>query len=98
MFYNSPISNRFFSPSHKTLTQGTFVFGGILFFLAILIFAYPMLIVYFIAGLILLTGVSVLTVAWKLLQVKKSVSQVEYRETPLSFNRGSRVIYFRWNG
>ncbi|MBT3920995.1 MAG: hypothetical protein HOF21_00305 [Nitrospina sp.] len=98
MFYNDPISNRIFSQSHRTLTQGTFIFGGILFFLAILIFAYPMLIVYFIAGLILLAGISVLTIAWKLWQVRKSVSQFEYRETPLSINRGPRVIYFRWYG
>ena len=95
MTYNNPFSDKFFSQGHRTLTQGTFIFGGILFLLAILIFAYPMLIAYFIAGVILLVGTVVLTLGWKLWQVRDNISHMDYRETPVSFNR--RTIYFRWH-
>ena len=43
MSYNNHFSNSFFSQSHKTLTWGTFVFGGTLLLLAVLIFAYLLL-------------------------------------------------------
>ena len=60
MIYNNPFSETFFSQRHKALTWGTFTFGGALFLLAIIIFAYPALIAYFFAGAILLTAISVL--------------------------------------
>ena len=101
MTYNNPFSDRFFSQGHKTLTFGTLFFGGVLFFLAILIFAYPALIAYFIAGVILLTGISALTVAWKFWQARKVFSNLERWETPTSVNANeeirARVISFRWH-
>tara|TARA_B100000686_G_C16171168_1_gene656348 strand:- start:86 stop:388 length:303 start_codon:yes stop_codon:yes gene_type:complete len=99
MIYNNPSSERFFSKSHKTLTWGTFIFGGALFLLAVIIFAYPVLITYFFAGLILLTGVSMLTASWKLWQSSKNISHIDQWGKPVDNNCGYRThtIYFRWH-
>ena len=99
MIYNNPFSERFFSQSHKTLTWGTFIFGGALFLLAILIFAYPALIAYFFAGVILLTGISVLTTSWKLWRFSKDISRIVQWEKPGNNNSGYRThtIRFRWH-
>ena len=96
MSYNNHFSNSFFSQSHKTLTWGTFVFGGTLLLLAVLIFAYPALIAYFFAGAILLAGTLILSVAWKLWQFRKNVSRLE--NWSVDNNRGykTRVTYSRW--
>ena len=98
MINNNPFTDKFFSQGHRALTQGIFIFGGILFLLAVLIFAYPTLIAYFIAGVILLAGISVLTVAWKLWQFREHVSQFENGEIYINGNKDyrTRVTYFRW--
>ena len=97
MNYNNPFSDKNFSQGHKTLTWGTFVFGGTLFLLAVLIFAYPALIAYFFAGIILLAGIVTLTVAWKLWWFSVKVSRIE--QCPVDNNgiNGTRVTNFRWN-
>jgi hypothetical protein len=97
MIYNNPFSDRIFSQSHKTLTWGTFVFGGTLFLLALLIFAYPALIAYFFAGIILLGGITALTVAWKLWRFRENVSRIE--QWPVDNNKSyrTRVTHFRWH-
>jgi predicted membrane protein len=91
MTYNNPFSDRFFSQGHKTLTFGTLFFGGILFFLAILIFSYPALIAYFIAAVILLIGISALTVTWKLWQARKIFFNLEHWETPTSVDANEGI-------
>ncbi len=95
MNYNNSFSDKNFSWGHKTLTWGTFFFSGTLFLLAVLIFAYPA----FIAGLILLAGISTLTVAWKLRQFRKNVSHLEQWEEPVTENDRywTRITYFRWH-
>ncbi len=98
MIYNNPFSDRIFSQGHKTLTWGTFVFGGALFLLAVLIFAYPALIAYFFAGIIILAGVTALAVAWKLWRFRENFSRIEQWEN-LGDNNGyrTRVTHFRWH-
>ena len=97
MNYNNPFSDSNFSQGHKTLTWETFVFGGTLFLLAVLIFAYPALIAYFFAGIILLAGVSAFALAWRLWRCRVKVSRVE--QWPVDNNSGyrARVTYFRWH-
>ena len=97
MIYHNPFSENFFSHSHKTLTWGTFAFGGSLFILAVLIFAYPALIAYFFAGVILLAGITALVLAWKLWRFRENISHFE--DWPDDNNRRfrRRVTYFRWH-
>jgi hypothetical protein len=66
MYDNNRFSDNYFSQEYKILARGIFILGGTLFLLAVFIFAFPALIAYCIAGVILVTGISVLTVAWKL--------------------------------
>ena len=56
MYYNNNFPESFFKKGHSTLTWGTVLLGSVLFFLAIFIFAYPALIAYFIAAIILFAG------------------------------------------
>ena len=95
MIYNNPFSERFFSQSHKKLTWGTFIFGGALFLLAIVIFAYPALIAYFFAGVILLTGISALTASWKLWRFSKDISRIVQWENNSGYR--THTIRFRWH-
>ena len=97
MNYNNPFSDRTFSQGHKTLTWGTFVFGGNLFLLAVLIFAYPALIAYFFAGIILLAGIVTLTVAWKLWWFRENVSRIEQWSGDNNGINRTRGTGFRWN-
>ena len=97
MNYNNPFSDRNFSQSHKTLTWGTFVFGGTLFLLAVLIFTYPALIAYFFAGIILLAGITALTVAWKLWQFRENISRIKQRPVDNIGRYQTRTTYFRWH-
>ena len=97
MTYNNPFSYRIFSQGHKTLTWGTFVFGGTLFLLAVLIFAYPALIAYFFAEIILLAGILTLTVAWKLWWFRENVSRIEQWPVNNKGINGTRLTNFRWN-
>mgnify|MGYP000087183677 CR=1 FL=1 len=95
MIYNNPFSERFFSQSHKTLTWGTFICGGVLFLLAIVIFAYPTLIAYFFAGVILLTGISALTASWNLWRFSKDISRIIQWENNSGYR--THTIRFRWH-
>ena len=97
MNYNNLFSDRTFSQGHKTLTWGTFVFGGTLFLLAVLIFAYPALIAYFFAGIILLAGIVTLNVAWKLWWFRENVSRIEQWPVNNKGINGTRLTNFRWN-
>ena len=97
MNYNNPFSDSNFSQGHKTLTWGTFVFGGTLFLLAVLIFAYPALIAYFFAGIILLAGIVTLTVAWKLWWFRENVSRIEQWSGDNNGINRTRGTGFRWN-
>ena len=97
MNYNNPFSDRFFSQSHKTLTWGAFVFGGVLFLLAVLIFSYPALIAYFFAGIMLLAGVSALSLAWRLWRCHEKVSRFEQSPVDNNSRYRERVTYFRWH-
>ena len=97
MNYNNPFSDRNFSQGHKTLTWETFVFGGILFLFAVLIFAYPALIAYFFSGIILLAGIFTLTIAWKLWRFRENVSRIEQWPVDNNGINRTRVTDFRWN-
>ena len=97
MNYNNPFSDRNFSQSHKTLAWGTFVFGGTLFLIAVIIFAYPALIAYFFAGIILLAGIVTLTVAWKLWSFRENVSRIEQWPVNNNPTNRTRITNFRWN-
>jgi hypothetical protein len=97
MNYNNPFSDRNFFQGHKTRTWETFVFGGTLFLLAALIFAYPTLIAYFFAGIILLAGIFTLTVAWKLWWFRENVYRIEQWPVNNKGINGTRVTNFRWN-
>ena len=66
MYYNNNLPDNIFARGHRNLTLGTVFLGGLLFLLAIIIFIYPALIAYFIAAMILLAGLSVLAISWKL--------------------------------
>ncbi len=97
MNYYNPFLDRTFSQGHKTLTWGTFFFGGTLFLLAVLIFAYPALIAYFFAGVILLAGVTALAVAWKLWRFRENISRIEQWPVDNNDRYRTRVTYFRWH-
>jgi hypothetical protein len=97
MIYTNPFSDRFFFQSHKALIWETFVFGGVLFLLAILIFTYPALIAYFFAGIILLAGVSAFALTWRLWRYREKVSRVEQWPVDNNSEYRARVTYFRWH-
>ena len=97
MSYNNSFSERFLSKGHKTLTWGTFFLGGALFLLAMVIFAYPALIAYFFAGVILLTGISALAASWKLWRFSKDISRInQWEEKPVDDNSGYRTYTTRF--
>ena len=77
MYYNNNFPESFFRKGHSTLTWGTFLVGSVLFFLAIFIFAYPALIAYFIAAMILLAGLSVLAISWKLWRFRNEITKLD---------------------
>jgi hypothetical protein len=66
MYYNNNFPDNIFARGHRILTFGTVLLGGLLFLLAIMIFAYPALIAYFIAAMILFAGLAVLVISWKI--------------------------------
>ena len=77
MYYNNNFSDNFFARGHRTLTWGTVFLGGLLFFLAIMIFVYPALIAYFIAAMILFAGLSVLAISWKLWRFRNGITKLD---------------------
>lgn len=101
MYYNNNFHNSFFTKGHRTLTWGTVLLGSVLFFLALLIFAYPALIAYFIAAIILFAGLSVLAIAWKLWQFRNEITKLDRIEDESFGNRSpkygrSHFTYIRW--
>ena len=77
MHFNNNISSSFLTKGHRTLTWGTILLGTVLFLLALLIFAYPALIAYFIAAMILFAGLSVLAIGWKLWRFRNEIIKLD---------------------
>jgi hypothetical protein len=100
MSYNNSFSERFLSKDHKTLTWGTFFLGVALFFLAMVIFAYPALIAYFFGGVILFIGISVLASSWKLWRFSKDISRIDQWEERRGDNNSryrTHTTHFGWH-
>tara|TARA_B100000676_G_scaffold251475_1_gene256499 strand:- start:95 stop:400 length:306 start_codon:yes stop_codon:yes gene_type:complete len=101
MYYNSNVTQSFFKKGHCNLTWGTVLFGIVLFFLAIFIFAYPALIAYFIATVILFAGLFTLAIGWKLWQLRNAIKKLERLEVE-PFHKSSsgtdhiHFTYIRW--
>ena len=101
MHFNNNISSSFLTKGHRTLTWGTILFGTVLFLLALLIFAYPALIAYFIAAVILFTGFSALAIGWKLWRLRNKITKIEKIDCDPFFYRipethHSYFTYIRW--
>ena len=101
MYFKNNFSNPLFEKGHRTITLGTVLLGGILFFLGILIFAYPTLIAYFIATVILFTGLCALFVGWKLWKFRNKIAEFDklddrpfYYASP-GMSR-PHITYIRW--
>jgi len=77
MYYNNKFPDNIFTRSHRTLTFGTVLLGGLLFLLAIMIFFYPTLIAYFIAAMILFVGLSILAIGWKLWRFRNEIIKLD---------------------
>ncbi len=101
MHFNKNISSSFSTKGHRTLTWGTIVLGTILFLLALLIFAYPALIAYFIAAVILFTGFSALAIGWKLWRLRNKIKKLDKIDYDPFFYRKPEThrnyfTYIRW--
>ena len=101
MYYNNNFPESFFKKSHSNLTWGTVLLGSGLFFLAIFIFAYPVLIAYFIAAIILFAGLFTLVIAWKIWQLRNAINKLDRSEVGPFHNRSSgtermHFTYIRW--
>ena len=101
MYYNNNFPESFFKKGHSNLTWGTVLLGSVLFFLAIFIFAYPALIAYFIATIILFVGLFALVIGWKLWQFRNEINKLEGLEGEHYHNRlsdtdHSHYTYIRW--
>jgi uncharacterized membrane protein HdeD (DUF308 family) len=101
MYYNNNFPDNFFAKGHRTLTWGTVLLGGLLFLLSIMIFAYPALIAYFIAAVILFAGLTVLAIGWKLWRFRNEFTKLDkIEDEPFHYRppRASRThsTYFRW--
>ncbi|MBL4664555.1 MAG: hypothetical protein JKY23_01120 [Nitrospinaceae bacterium] len=101
MYYNNNFPDSFFARGHRTLTLGTIILGGLLFLLAIMIFAYPALIAYFIAAVILFAGLSVLAIGWKLWRFRNEITKLDKIEDDSFHYKSPRTskthfTYFRW--
>ncbi len=96
MYHDNNISNSIFSRSHRTLTWSTVLLGGMLFFLAILIFAYPALIAYFIAAVILFAGLSALAIGWKLWQVRNEIKKLDNIDYETYRPGRNHFTFIRW--
>ena len=101
MYYNNNFPESFFKKGHSNLTWGTVLLGSVLFFLAIFIFAYPALIAYFIATIILFAGLFALIIGWKLWQFLNVINKLDSIEGEPFHNRSSGTdrsyfTYIRW--
>ena len=101
MHFNNNISSSFLTKGHRNLTWGTILLGTLLFFLALLIFAYPALIAYFIAAVILFAGFSALAIGWKLWRLGNKITKFEKIDYDPFFYRTlethrSYFTYIRW--
>ena len=101
MHFNNNISSSFLTKGHRTLTWGTILLGTLLFLLALLIFAYPALIAYFIAAVILFAGFSALAIGWKLWRLRNKITKIEKIDHDPFFYRipethHSYFTYIRW--
>ena len=101
MYYNNNFPESFFKKRHSNFTWGTVLFGSVLFFLAIFIFAYPALIAYFIATIILFAGLFTLAIGWKLWQLRNAIKKLDRLEVEPFYNRSSgndriHFTYIRW--
>ena len=101
MYYNENFPNSFFTKGHRTLTLGTVLMGSVLLLLALLIFAYPALIAYFIAAVILFAGLSALVIGWKLWQFRNEIARIDKAEGDPFHHRSpwagrSHFTYIRW--
>lgn len=101
MYFKNNFSNSLFQKEHRTITLGSVILGGILFFLGILIFAYPTLIAYFIGAVILFAGLSVLFASWKLWKYRNEITRLDkedYDFLHYSTPKMSRyhITYVRW--
>ena len=101
MHFNNNISSSFLTKGHRTLIWGTILLGVVLFLLALLIFAYPALIAYFIAVVILFAGFSALAIGWKLWRLRNKITKLEtvdyhpfFYRTPETHR--SYFTYIRW--
>ena len=101
MYYNNNFPVNIFTRSHRILTLGTVLLGGLLFFLAIMIFLYPALIAYFIAAMMLFVGLSILAIGWKLWRFRNEIIKLDKMEDEPFHYRSSgtsrtRFTYLRW--
>ena len=99
MYYNNNFPDNIFVRGHHSLTLGTVLLGGLLFLLAIMIFAYPALIAYFIAVMILFAGLSVLVISWKLWQFRNKITKLD-KDDSFHYKSPGTIqtyfTYFRW--
>ena len=101
MHFNNNISSSFLTKCYRTVTWGTILLGTVLFLLALLIFAYPALIAYFIAAVILFAGFSALAIGWKLWRLRNKITKIEKIDYDPFFYRipetlNSYFTYIRW--
>jgi len=101
MHFNNNISSSFLTKGHWTVTWGTILLGTLLFLLALLIFAYPALIAYFISAVILFAGFSALAIGWQLWRLRNKITKLEKMDYDPFFYRTpethrSYFTYIRW--
>ena len=101
MYFKNNFSNLLFEKGHRTITLGAILLGGVLFFLGILIFAYPTLIAYLIGAIILFAGLSVLFASWKLWKFRNEITRLDKSDNDfLHYStpkiRRSHITYVRW--
>ena len=95
MYYNNNLPDNIFATGHRNLTLGTVILGGLLFLLAIMIFIYPALIAYFIAAMILLAGLSVLAISWKLWRFRNAITKLDKDDSIHYKSPGTSQTHFR---
>jgi hypothetical protein len=96
MYYNNNFPENIFARGHRTLTFGTVLLCGLLFLLAIMIFAYPVLIAYFIVAMILFAGLAVLVISWKIWQFRNKITKLDKDDSFHYKSAGTSQTYFRW--